>query len=33
MNPRVYEIVYALVDEIVDAFDAEALHVAWTRCS
>jgi len=27
MNPRVYEIVYALVDEIVDAFDAEALHV------
>jgi hypothetical protein len=27
MNPRVYEIVYALVDEIVDAFDADALHV------
>ncbi len=26
-NPRVYEIVYALVDEIVDAFDADALHV------
>jgi hypothetical protein len=27
MNPRVYEIVYALVDEIVDAFEADALHV------
>jgi Glycosyl hydrolase family 20, catalytic domain len=27
MNPRVYPIVYALVDEIVDAFDADALHV------
>jgi glycosyl hydrolase family 20 len=27
MNPRVYEIVYALVDEIIDAFDADALHV------
>jgi hypothetical protein len=26
-NPKVYEIVYALVDEIVDAFDADALHV------
>jgi hypothetical protein len=26
-NPRVYRIVYALIDEIVDAFDAEALHV------
>ena len=26
-NPRVYQIVYALVDEIVDAFDADALHV------
>jgi hypothetical protein len=27
MNPRVYEIVYALIDEIIDAFEAEALHV------
>ncbi len=27
MNPRVYEIVYALVDEIIDAFSAPALHV------
>ncbi len=27
LNPRVYEIVYALIDEIVDAFDADALHV------
>jgi hypothetical protein len=27
MNPRVYQIVYALVDAIVDAFDADALHV------
>jgi hypothetical protein len=27
MNPRVYQIVYALLDEIVDAFQAEALHV------
>jgi hypothetical protein len=26
-NPRVYQIVHALVDEIVDAFDADALHV------
>jgi len=26
-NPRVYQIVYALLDEIVDAFDADALHV------
>jgi len=27
MNPRVYEIVYALLDEIIDAFDADAVHV------
>src|SRR5438552_8673397 len=27
MNPRVYTIVYALVDEIIDAFDADAVHV------
>jgi hypothetical protein len=27
LNPRVLEIVKALVDEIVDAFDADALHV------
>jgi hypothetical protein len=27
MNPRVYEIVYALIDEIVDAFDADTVHV------
>jgi len=27
MNPRVYQIVHALVDEIVDAFDADAVHV------
>ena len=27
MNPRVYQIVYALLDEIVDAFDADAVHV------
>jgi len=27
LNPRVYEVVYALIDEIVDAFDADALHV------
>jgi hypothetical protein len=27
LNPRVYRIVYALVDEIMDAFDADALHV------
>jgi hypothetical protein len=27
LNPRVYEIVYALIDEIVDAFDADAVHV------
>ncbi len=26
-NPRVYEIVFALVDEIIDAFDADAVHV------
>jgi hypothetical protein len=27
LNPRVYEIVYALIDEIVDAFHADAVHV------
>jgi hypothetical protein len=27
MNPRVYQIVYALLDEIIDAFDADAIHV------
>jgi len=27
MNPRVYRIVYALLDEIIDAFDADAVHV------
>jgi Glycosyl hydrolase family 20, catalytic domain len=27
MNPRVYRIVYALIDEIIDAFDADAVHV------
>jgi hypothetical protein len=27
MNPRVYEIVHALLDEIIDAFDADAVHV------
>ncbi len=27
MNPRVYEIVFALIDEIIDAFDADAIHV------
>src|SRR6185295_11771807 len=27
MNPRVYQIVYALLDEIIDAFDADAVHV------
>jgi hypothetical protein len=27
MNPRVYEIVYALIDEIVGAFHADAVHV------
>jgi hypothetical protein len=27
LNPRVYRIVYALIDEIVDAFDADSLHV------
>ena len=27
MNPRVYEIVFALLDEIMDAFDADAVHV------
>jgi hypothetical protein len=27
MNPRVYKIVYALLDEIIDAFDADAVHV------
>jgi N-acetyl-beta-hexosaminidase len=27
MNPRVYAIVYALIDEIVDAFQADSLHV------
>ncbi|HEX9189124.1 MAG TPA: family 20 glycosylhydrolase [Vicinamibacteria bacterium] len=27
MNPRVYQIVCALIDEIVDGFDADALHV------
>jgi hypothetical protein len=26
-NPQVYKIVYALIDEIIDAFDAEAVHV------
>jgi hypothetical protein len=26
-NPRVYEVVYALIDEIVDAFEADTLHV------
>jgi hypothetical protein len=26
-NPRVYQIVFALVDEIIDAFDADAVHV------
>lgn len=26
-NPRVYEIVFPLVDEIIDAFDADAIHV------
>ena len=26
-NPRVYEIVYALIDEIIDAFGANAFHV------
>jgi hypothetical protein len=27
LNLRVYQIVYALIDEIVDAFDADSLHV------
>jgi hypothetical protein len=27
MNPRVYQIVYTLIDEIIDAFDADAVHV------
>jgi Glycosyl hydrolase family 20, catalytic domain len=27
MNPRVYRIVFALLDEIIDAFDADAVHV------
>lgn len=27
MNPRVYQVVFALVDEIIDAFDAPAIHV------
>jgi hypothetical protein len=27
MNPRVNQIVFALLDEIIDAFDADALHV------
>ena len=27
MNPRVYQIVFALIDEIIDAFDADAIHV------
>jgi Glycosyl hydrolase family 20, catalytic domain len=27
MNPRVYQIVFALIDEIMDAFDADAVHV------
>ncbi len=27
LNPRVYEIVFPLLDEIIDAFDAEFLHV------
>ncbi len=27
MNPRVYQIVFALFDEIIDAFDAQAIHV------
>jgi hypothetical protein len=27
MNPRVYQIVFALIDEIVDAFKADTLHV------
>jgi hypothetical protein len=27
MNPRVYEIVYALLDEIIDTFEADAVHV------
>lgn len=27
MNPRVYQIVFALIDEIIDAFDADAVHV------
>lgn len=26
-NPRVYEIVFALMDEILEAFDADAMHV------
>ncbi len=26
-NPKVYEIVFALLDEIIDAFDAKAIHV------
>jgi hypothetical protein len=26
-NPRVYKIVFALLDEIIDAFDADAIHV------
>jgi hypothetical protein len=26
-NPRVYEIVFPLIDEIIDAFDADAFHV------
>jgi hypothetical protein len=26
-NPRVYEIVFALMDEIIEAFDAKAMHV------
>ena len=27
MNPRVYQIVYALLDEIIDAFEAPGIHV------
>ncbi len=27
LNPRVHEIIFALLDELIDAFDAEAIHV------
>jgi len=32
-HPKVHEVVFALVDEVCDAFEADAFMPGWMRCS